>query len=346
MTPLGLGLYERAKIKRMTKKSFSRLWKQIQGFSKYGFCLGHALAFADHAQGTAYLLRHHPAEFLAAVLSVEPCGFWPVATVVAEAQRRGVKVLPPCVNWSASRAWMLEECGEAIRCSLIYVRNLGALAAAVEEERRVRDSFTSLADFCRRCHFLSREQMEWLTLSGGLVSFSPNRRQTLWSLPALHHADQNARQGKGKEEATGQESFGLEVPPLLPQGLMDFTFREAFLKQWGATGFSSEGHPMQFHRQELDAQEIISCDGLQQVKPGEQVRVAGLVIRPHRPPSAGGTVFFTLEDETGLAHVTVTRQVYDQNGAGIYGCASLVVCGRAEQRGYGTLLLAEAMWAM
>ena len=64
MARLGLSLYERAKGKGMTKKSFSRLWKQIQGFSRYGFCHGHAVAFADHAQGTAWLLRHHPAEFL------------------------------------------------------------------------------------------------------------------------------------------------------------------------------------------------------------------------------------------------------------------------------------------
>lgn len=121
MARLGLDLYERAKVKGIGKKEFSALWKQIVGFSSYGFCQAHALAFADHAQGTAWLLRHHPAEFLAAVLSVEPCGFWPVSTVVAETQRRGVKVYGPCINRSEWQRWALEDGGSAIRCSLSYV---------------------------------------------------------------------------------------------------------------------------------------------------------------------------------------------------------------------------------
>jgi len=53
MARMGLLLWERVKDRGMTKKAFSRLWKQIEGFSRYGFCHGHAVAFADHARGTA-----------------------------------------------------------------------------------------------------------------------------------------------------------------------------------------------------------------------------------------------------------------------------------------------------
>ena len=186
MARLGVGLYERVKARGMTKKAFANIWKQIVGFASYGFCHGHALAFADHAQGTAWLLCHHPAEFLAAVLSVEPCGFWPVNTVVSEAQRRGVKVYGPCVNRSEWQRWALEDDGSAIRCSLSYVQELARAGAAVLEERRLRGQFASLEEFCSRCHFLSREQIEWLTLAGALDCLAPNRRQTLWGLPLLH----------------------------------------------------------------------------------------------------------------------------------------------------------------
>ncbi len=157
MAKLGRGLYARAQGKGMGKKAFSRLWKQLQGFSRYGFCHGHAVAFADHAQGTAWLLRHHPAPFLAATLSVESCGFWPVSTVVAEAQRRGVAVRGPCVNRSSGAQWTVEEEGKAIRCSLAYVRELRQAAPLMEAERAARGVFQSLRDACRRCAFLTRE---------------------------------------------------------------------------------------------------------------------------------------------------------------------------------------------
>ena len=71
--------------------------------------------------------------------------------------------------------------------------------------------------------------------------------------------------------------------------------------------------------------------------------VAGLVIRPHRPPVAGGTVFFTLEDETGMAHVTVFPSVYETCGAAIYGHAALAVSGMAQKRGDGVLLVAQSV---
>ena len=375
MARLGLSLYERAKAKGMTKKAFSRLWKQIQGFSRYGFCHGHAVAFADHAQGTAWLLRHHPAEFLAATLSVEPCGFWPVSTVVAEAQRRGVAVYGPCINRSAGETWGVEEAptpspsldpamealrlgaasgrgqqeretGAAIRCSLAYVREVRRAAALIQGEREARGAFVSLVDVCRRCAFLSREQLEWLALAGALDGLSPSRRETLWSLPALHTGYGDTQKAYRRREVDGQMAAAMEVPPLLPRGLADFTRSERFHRQWQALGFSPEGHPILSLREDLTAQGVGTCGSLRQATPGAAVTIAGLVIRPHRPPAAGGTVFFTLEDETGMAHVTVFPSVYETCGAAIYGHAALVVIGTAQKRGGGVLLVAQAVRAV
>ena len=373
MARLGLSFFEKAKAKGMTKKAFSRLWKQIQGFSRYGFCHGHAVAFADHAQGTAWLLRHHPAEFLAATLSVEPCGFWPVSTVVAEAQRRGVAVYGPCINRSAGEVWGVEgptpsdpipshefatlpsegrvlgeesEKRGAIRCSLAYVREVHRAAALIQGEREARGVFVSLVDVCRRCAFLSREQFEWLALAGALDGLSPSRRETLWSLPALHTGHGDTKQVHRRREVDGQTAAAMEVPPLLPRGLADFTPSERFHRQWQALGFSPEGHPILSLREELTAQGVGTCGSVQQATPGAAVTVAGLVIRPHRPPAAGGTVFFTLEDETGMAHVTVFPSVYETCGPEIYGHAVLAVTGVAQKRGDGVLLVAQTVRAV
>ena len=374
MARLGLPLYEWAKAKGMTKKAFGRLWKQIRGFSRYGFCHGHAVAFADHAQGTAWLLRHHPAEFLAATLSVEPCGFWPVSTVVAEAQRRGVRVYGPCVNRSAGERWGVEPTppqhwlpggqaatlaqphptptgegekpGAAIRCSLAYVREVHRAAALIQAEREARGVFVSLADVCRRCVFLSREQLEWLALAGALDCLSASRRETLWSLPALHTGHGDTQAAHRRREADGQTAAVLDVLPLLPRGLADFPPSARFHRQWQALGFSPEGHPLLSLREDLAAQGIRPCGSLQGAKPGDQLTLAGLVIRPHRPPAAGGTVFFTLEDETGMAHVTVFSSVYETCGPAIYGHAALAVTGTVQKRGDGVLLIAQSVQAL
>ena len=285
---LGQLLASRARAKGLTGKRFEKLWVQIKGFASYGFCHGHALAFADHCQGSAWLLRHYPAPYLAGVLSAEPCGCWPVATIVAEAQRRGVPVLPPCINRSAALRWTVERTDDgrqAIRCALDYVSELGAVAAAVQGERERRGPFESLVDFSRRCA-LSREQWEWLVLSGAFDALSPHRRQTLWGLPSLL-APRRPRAARGV--ATGQTAMEMEIPFSLPVGLPDFDARERFTRQWAALGFSPEGNPMQFFRAALQERKILPCAALQQARPGSQVTLAGLVVRPHRPPDALGT---------------------------------------------------------
>lgn len=343
MEALGRQLYGRAKPRGMTARKFRQLWKQIQGFSRYGFCHGHSLAFATHAYHTAWLLQHHPAAFLAAVLSVEPCGFWSVATVVADAQRRGVTVLGPCVNASAAERWSVEA-NNTIRCSLSFVQSLSHdVAEAMVTERERNGAFLSLADAGRRLWFLSREQMEWLTLAGAFDTLDGNRRRVLWSLPVLHTGGREATRQLPKAKG-GQEAFTLTIPPLLPVSLPDFTEAERFGREWQAMGFSPSGHPMRFHRKRLTEQGILTCAQLQEAKPGEWVRVAGLVQRPHRPPIPSGEVviFLTLEDETGLSQITVPPDRYEVCGVDIFGASFVVICGTAEKRGQGRILVAHS----
>ena len=345
MARLGLDLYERCKHKGITKKAFGRLWKQIQGFSRYGFAHGHSVAFADHAQGTAWLLHHHPADFLAGVLSVEPCGFWPVSVVVAEAARRGVEVRGPDINRSSAQRWALEDGlpHQSIRCSLAYVQTLSNAASAITLERRACGPFSSLEDFCKRCYFLNREQLEWLALAGALDSVARNRRQALWTLPLIHQDRASQKRRMLDDLDLGQVALELPAQALLPSRMPDFAFQERYWKQWAALGFSPEGHPMMFLRDALTGQGILTCGELQSVAAGQKVQVGGLICRPHKPPTARGVCFFTLEDETGIAHVAVLPDVYQNCGATIYGGGPVVVQGRGEKRGEGISLLAMSI---
>lgn len=337
MKALGKELLERAKPRGMTGKAFEKLWKQIKGFSRYGFCHGHSVAFADHAQGTAWLMHHHPAEFLAALLSVEPMGFWPVATVVEEARRRGITPLGPCLNRSHATHWQVET-PSSIRCPLSFVKTIKPeLAEAIATERDANGDFDDLASTCRRLGFVPREALEWLVLSGALDDLCPSRRRAIWSLPALHRAPDSKRQ-----PTPGQQGIELALCPMLPPNLPDFSEGEKEQQEWQALGFSPRGHPIRHQREALTRRGILPCAALQTCEDGETITIAGLSLMPHRPPVASGeiVVFLTLEDETGLAQVTVPPAVYEHWGSRLLTERVLAIRGRVSRRGEGSLLIA------
>lgn len=340
MKVLGKELLERAKPRGMTGKAFEKLWKQIKGFSRYGFCHGHSVAFADHAQGTAWLMHHHPAKFLAALLSVEPMGFWPVATVVEEARRRGITPLGPCLNRSHPTQWQLES-PNSIRCPLSFVKNVKPeLAEAIAAERDTNGNFDDLASTSRRLEFVPREALEWLVLSGALDALCPSRRRSIWSLPALHRAP-----GTKRQPTPGQQGIELAICPMLPPDLPDFSAGEKEQQEWQALGFSPRGHPMRHQREALTSRGIQACLALQACQNGDEIILAGLSLMPHRPPTPSGeiVVFLTLEDETGLAQVTVPPAVYEHCGSRLLTEQVLAIRGRAARRGIGNILIVDSL---
>jgi len=113
-------------------------------------------------------------------------------------------------------------------------------------------------------------------------------QETLWSLPALHTGHGDTQKVHRRREVDGQMAAEIEVPPLLPRGLANFTRSERFGRQWQALGFSPEGQPILSLREELTAQGIGTCGSLRQARPGAAVTATGLVIRPHRPPRRAG----------------------------------------------------------
>ena len=126
---------EGATRKGVPETKADEIYDKLVGFSGFGFPKSHAAAFGLLAYQSSWLRRHYPAEFLAALLNAQPMGFYPPASLVRDAQRRGVEVLPPDVNVSAAKC-VLE--GEAVRVGLEYVQSVGADDAKVLVEERER----------------------------------------------------------------------------------------------------------------------------------------------------------------------------------------------------------------
>src|SRR5580765_3559780 len=155
------------------------VYDKLVGFSGFGFPKSHAAAFGLLAYQSAWLRHHFPAEFLCALLNAQPMGFYPPASLVRDAQRRGVEVLPPDVNLSAASCRIERD---AVRVGLGYIKGLGEEPAkAFVSEREENGAFRSVIHLAQRAP-LDRPGLEALVASGACDSFGWPRRQPLWRL--------------------------------------------------------------------------------------------------------------------------------------------------------------------
>ena len=101
----------------VTEQVANEVYDTLVGFSGFGFPKSHAAAFGLLAYQSAWLRHHYPIEFLCGLLNEQPMGFYPPASLVRDAQRRGVVVLPPDVNRSGARCELepVETMGEVRR---------------------------------------------------------------------------------------------------------------------------------------------------------------------------------------------------------------------------------------
>jgi len=147
--------------------------KSITSFALYGFPESHAASFALIAYASAYLKAHHPVSFYTALLNAWPMGFYHPATLIKDAQRHGVKVLPVDVNLSG---WKCRWENGAVRLGLRFVKGLRADSGLrVEAEQ----PYASTDDLARRAH-LRDDQLTKLAYAGALASFGMTRRAALW----------------------------------------------------------------------------------------------------------------------------------------------------------------------
>ncbi|MBC7288424.1 MAG: DNA polymerase III subunit alpha [Armatimonadetes bacterium] len=172
---------DRALANGASREVAQMAFNAIKAFAGYGFCEGHAAAFGGIGYRTAYLLRHYPAQFYAALLNNQPMGFYPPHTLIVEARRRGVKILPLDINesqidYTAGDAWL--------RIGLKQVKGISQTELEEIVTARARRRFADIRDFLSRVH-IRRDIAERLILAGAFDALHPNRRQLLWQFSLL-----------------------------------------------------------------------------------------------------------------------------------------------------------------
>jgi error-prone DNA polymerase len=297
------------------------VFSKLAGFASFGFPKSHAAAFALLAYQSAWLRYHYPEEFLCSLLNAQPMGFYPPASLVRDAQRRGVEVLPPDLNRSEAKCRLVNG---AVRVGLGYVKGLGeAPALAFVEERQAGGDFGSVADLARRAP-VDRPGLEALVASGACDSFGWPRRQLLWRLGL---APRSVSAGTGGAER--QLVLPLEPTSEIPE-LAEQTPWERMLADYRLTSLSVGLHPLELLRPHLPA-EVLSSAELEEAPHGARVAVAGLAVARQRPATASGVVFMLIEDEHGQMNLIVPPPVYERYRALVRGEPLLLARGRFER---------------
>ena len=330
MEGIGLVFIEKATARGVERQIAEEIYRYIQGYASYGFCEAHAAAFANTAYKTAYLVRHHPTEFFAAILSHQPMGYYPLHTVCTEARRKGVEILSLDINKS-SEDFQVE--GAAIRPPLTRVKSLSQPTVTAVKAARQDHPFSTLKDFIQRVPRANRREIENLILAGAFDPLHSNRRQMLW----------DAATWAAQPEALGSNNSG--------EGrIEDFSPLRRCLQEYSLMGFSPGRHFMDFFRDRLKERGFYDSLMIKAAKQGEMVKVAGLVVTPHRPPTRSGRtiVFLSLEDEFGLVDITVFEDKYQQYGKVIFQDPTppLMVLGQVESRGQGRSVIARQIRPM
>ena len=296
-----------------------RLFEQIKGFGGYGFPESHSASFALLCYASSWLKCHHPAAFYCALLNSQPMGFYSPSQLVQDARRHKVSVLPININHSEYEN-TLEASNQkaspwAIRLGFCRIQSLDSEKAKSIACSRGSTPFCSLEELARRSQ-LSRVDLQLLAAADALHSLAGNRHQAHWQAAAIEpHSPLLEASAKNS-----QETLFTSAPPIEKDLSQDYQ----------TTGLSLRIHPMALLRETSPFNRCKRQNQLHNISNGRFVQVAGLVTGRQRPGTAKGTLFLTLEDETGNINVVVWKNTQENFRKALLTSKLLLIKGRLE----------------
>ncbi|WP_322055714.1 error-prone DNA polymerase, partial [Burkholderia cenocepacia] len=330
----GLEPYHERLVCGMLERGYDRefaesIFAQIKGFGEYGFPESHAASFALLVYSSAWLRRHEPSVFLAALLNSQPMGFYPPSQLLQDARRRGVEVLPVDVNVSTWDSAIEGPTTSApVRLGFSLLRGMREDVAGRIELARAARRFVDVADLARRAQ-LDRHDLQVLARANALRSLAGNnRRDALW-LAAAAMPDRDLLRGTERDDAV----------PALPQA----SEGKEIVTDYHAMGFTLGRHPLALLRDRLALDHLQSAEQLATLRSGQLARACGLVTVRQRPGTANGVLFMTLEDETGQVNVILWPGLLEKFRKEALGAALLAVYGVWQAEGKVRHLIASKL---
>ena len=323
------------------------IYDEILDFASYAFNKSHAVAYAIVTYRTAYMKRHHPREYMAALLTSILDSSTKVAEYIGECRELGIQLLPPDVNESDAD---FTVAGENLRFGLVAIKGIGWSAIReLTQERAQNGPFRGFDDFCRRMggKELNRRAIENLIRAGAFDSMGYKRKALLQAAPRILDSVSRAE----RDNIAGQIDLfgglgGSEPEPesvVIPE-VEEFSAREKMAMEKEITGLYLTGHPMDEYRETVKRigaapigailNDFSAEDGPRQFRDEQIVSVAGVVSAVRTRPTRNNSLmsYITLEDDSGSMELVAFQKALDSGGRFLSDGAVLLVRGRISAR--------------
>jgi error-prone DNA polymerase len=332
----GLSPFYARIIDGMTSRGYTRdfaeqIFHQIQGFGEYGFPESHSASFALLVYISSWIKCHEPAAFLCAMLNSQPMGFYSPSQLVQDAKRHGIEVLPVDIAISAAECSLesidpAEPLG-AVRLGFNSVKGLALVAIERIVKAREERPFISADDLCRRADLSSRD-LQILAAADALQSLAGHRRHARWQVAAL-----GRESGLMRDALIHEDKIVLEEAP---EG-------QEITADYASLGLTLRRHPLALLRHKFAAMKLSTARELQDYPNGRLARTTGIVTVRQRPSTAKGTIFVTIEDETGSTNIIVWKDVIERQRRELLGAMLLTVYGVWQREGEVRHLVARRL---
>ena len=304
-----------ARERGVDEKTATHIFDLMEKFAGYGFNKSHSAAYALISYQTAWLKAHHPAAFMAAVLSADMDNTDKVVTLIDECHDMALEVHPPNINLCEHHFSVHEN--NSVIYGLGAIKGVGEAAIdSIIRERQANGPFNDLFDFCQRIELkkVNRRTLEALIMAGALDVFGQNRATLMASLPsALKLAEQQSR----NREVGMEDMFGMT--PQVASGPANYLQQPEWHEDQRLScekqtlGLYLTGHPIERYLPEL---EKFVTSRIVELKPtrDQTVIIAGLIIAMRTMNTKRGDrmAFITIDDRSARIEMAVFSEAYQR----------------------------------
>ena len=324
------------------------IYDEILDFASYAFNKAHAVSYAIVTYRTAYMKRHYPRQYMAALLTSVLDNSTKVAEYIAECRELGIQLLPPDVNESGAN---FTVAGDNIRFGLVAIKGIGwGVINGLVAERERNGLFADFEDFCRRMSGkdMNKRTVENLIRAGAFDSMGYKRKALLQIAGAVIDSINQAQRDNisGQMDLFGDFGGQEQAQPAridIPQ-VEEFSAREKMAMEKEVTGLYLTGHPMDEYRDAVRKigaapigaiiSDFAAADGPASYADNQTVTVAGVVSSTRTRTTKNNSLmsYIMLEDDTGSIELIAFQKALDSGGCYVVENASLIVRGRISVR--------------